>query len=271
MDNIPDMIYFKDNKGRFTRINKAEAELLGVKDTEEAIGKSDFDYFPPKAGEAYQNDELELYATGKPLLGKVEEVRRQDGTALWVLTTKVPIKERDGSIAGLVGISKDMTERKQAEEALETDMAALREVVRAVSEGDLTKRGTTGDGTLGRIADSVNRMLDDIGRMLRQVKELGISVSTSAAEILAASEQIAEGSQRQTDEVTTTSVSVEEMAASMGQVSRHAEAAADAARRAYEMAERGEASVLNTAEAMSRIENAVQSTAEKMHMLTRSS
>src|SRR5262249_30801694 len=106
---------------------------------------------------------------------------------------------------------------------------------------------------------------------LRQVKELGISVSTSAAEILAASEQIAEGSQRQTDEVTTTSVSVEEMAASMGQVSRHAEAAADAARRAYEMAERGEASVLNTAEAMSRIESAVQSTAEKMHMLTRSS
>jgi PAS domain S-box-containing protein len=271
MDNIPDLIYFKDNAGRFTRINKAEAELLGVRDPEDAIGKTDFDFFPPTAGKSYQNDEIELYATGKPLLDKVEEVKRRDGTPLWVLTTKVPIKERDGSISGLVGISKDITERKQAEEALETNMAALREVVRAVSEGDLTKRGTTGDDTLGRIANSVNRMLDDIGRMLRQVKELGISVSTSAAEILAASEQIAEGSQRQTDEVTTTSVSVEEMAASMGQVSRHAEAAADAARRAYEMAERGEKSVLNTAEAMSRIENAVQSTAEKMHMLTRSS
>jgi twitching motility protein PilJ len=98
-----------------------------------------------------------------------------------------------------------------------------------------------------------------------------LSVSSSATEILAASEQIAVGSQRQADEVTNTSSAVEEMAASMSQVSRNAEASAESARRALGMAEHGEKSVVDTSVAMTRIDVAVQQTVEKMRLLAKRS
>ncbi|HZM88708.1 MAG TPA: methyl-accepting chemotaxis protein [Blastocatellia bacterium] len=164
-------------------------------------------------------------------------------------------------------------EKANSERLLETDQAmqsSLTEflnIVSSVSEGNLTTRGVAGDDTLGRLVQAVNKMLDNFGLMLTEVKQIGLSVSSSATEILAAAEQIAVGSQRQADEITNTSSAVEEMAASMTQVSRNAEASAEAARRALDMAEHGDKSVRDTSEAMSRIDSAVQQTSEKMRLL----
>jgi len=124
---------------------------------------------------------------------------------------------------------------------------------------------------LGDLTGSINKMLDNFSSMLTRVKQIGLSVTSSATEILAASEQIAAGSQRQADEITNTSSAVEEMAASMSQVSRNAEASAEAARRALDMAEHGDRSVRDTSEAMVRIDSAVQRTAEKMKLLAKRS
>lgn len=156
---------------------------------------------------------------------------------------------------------------RETEQATQGSLAEFLSIVSAVSEGNLTSRGTESEDTLGKIVHAVNRMLDNFGSMLTEVKQIGLSVSSSATEILAAAEQIAVGSQRQADEVTNTSSAVEEMAASMNQVSRNAEASAEAARRALEMAEHGDKSVRDTSEAMSRIDSAVQQTAEKMRLL----
>jgi twitching motility protein PilJ len=141
------------------------------------------------------------------------------------------------------------------------------QVVSLVSEGDLTVRGVGGNDTLGKIAASVNEMLEKFGSMLNRVKQIALSVSSSATEILAASEQIAGGAGRQADEITNTSSTVEERAASMSQVSRNAEASASAARQAISMAEIGEKSVHDTFQAMSRISQAVQATSERMKLL----
>lgn len=125
MDNIPDTIYFKDTASRFTRINKAQARVLGVSDPKEAIGKTDFDFFTPEhAQEAYE-DEQEIVKSGQPLIGKVERIRRADGQFRWVSATKVPIVDEEGWVIGTVGISRDITERVQAEEALERRAAQL--------------------------------------------------------------------------------------------------------------------------------------------------
>jgi PAS domain S-box-containing protein len=167
----------------------------------------------------------------------------------------------------ILSMFRDITERRQAERALEASLNNFASFVSVVSEGDLLKRGEEGDQALGRVNQSVNRMLDNFAAMLTEVKQIGLSVSSSATEILAAAEQIAVGSQRQADEVTNTSTAVEEMAASMSQVSRNAESSAEAARRALEMAEHGDRSVRDTSEAMSRIDEAVQQTAEKMRLL----
>jgi methyl-accepting chemotaxis protein len=105
--------------------------------------------------------------------------------------------------------------------------------------------------------------------MLAQVKQIALAVSSNATQIQAAAEQIAVGSERQTHEVTSTASSVEEMAASMSQVSRNAEATAGAARRALTTAERGDLSVRDTSEAMFRINGAVLQTADKMRLLAK--
>jgi methyl-accepting chemotaxis protein PixJ len=157
-------------------------------------------------------------------------------------------------------------ETKQKDE-LEKNLADFLKAVQPVSRGDLTLRAREGDDPVGRVARIVNKMLDDFTGMIVQVKRMGLSVSSSATEILAAAEQIAAGAQRQAEEITKNSSAVEEMAASMTQVSRNAEMSAEAARRALGRAEHGDRAMADTAEAMRRINAAVQQTSGKMQSL----
>jgi len=118
MENIPDHIYFKDRESRFLRINKAQARYMGLTDPQEAVGKSDTDFFPPELATAFRADEEQIVQTGYPLINKVEQVRGPDDRLDWVLTTKVPFYDRDGRVVGLVGVSMDITEQKEIEEEL---------------------------------------------------------------------------------------------------------------------------------------------------------
>ena len=209
------------------------------------------------------------------LLSATEEVRAGNLDARVYITTHDELEkvaqgfnEMMDRLAEMVRNEKAQNERLlQTDHAMQRSLTEFLEIVSSVSEGNLTKRGPEGDDTLGKLVQSVNKMLDDFSLMLTEVKQIGLSVSSSATEILAAAEQIAVGSQRQADEITNTSSAVEEMAASMNQVSRNSEASADAARRALEMAEHGDKSVRDTSEAMSRIDSAVQQTSEKMRLL----
>ena len=128
MDNIPDAIYFKDTASRFTRINKAEAHLLGVKDPEEVVGKTDFDYFAEEHARDAFADEQKIMKIEQALISKVEKSERPDGYFVWHSTTKVPIKDKEGRVIGTVGISRDITERKQLEEELKQASAAIAEI-----------------------------------------------------------------------------------------------------------------------------------------------
>ena len=211
----------------------------------------------------------------KQLLAATEEVRAGNLDARLNITTHDELEgvaegfnEMMDRLGEMVRNEKEHNERLlQTDQAMQKSLTEFLEIVSSVSEGNLTKRGPEGEDALGKLVQAVNKMLDDFGLMLTEVKQIGLSVSSSATEILAAAEQIAVGSQRQADEITNTSSAVEEMAASMTQVSRNAEASADAARRALEMAEHGDKSVRNTSEAMTRIDSAVQQTSEKMRLL----
>lgn len=118
MDNFPHTIYFKDKESRFTRINKAQAVVLGIDDPADAIGKTDFDYFTQQhAADAYK-DEQRILKTGEQLIGKTERIRTANGGYIWVSATKIPIRNHNGEITGLVGISIDVTEKYLAEQKL---------------------------------------------------------------------------------------------------------------------------------------------------------
>jgi PAS domain S-box-containing protein len=113
MNNLPDYIYFKDADSRFISINQALARHLGLKHPDEAVGKSDADFFPAHLARQKLADEQCLLANGTPILGLEEKSDTASG-AKWVSSTKVPIRGSDGKIIGLVGISRDITERKQS-------------------------------------------------------------------------------------------------------------------------------------------------------------
>ena len=116
MDNIPDTIYFKDVKSRFTRVNKAQARVLGIHDPKSAIGKMDHDFFDQQHARKAYADEQKIIRTKQPMVDKIENLRMSDGQYHWVTATKVPIINKKDQVIGLVGISRDITERKHAEE-----------------------------------------------------------------------------------------------------------------------------------------------------------
>jgi len=108
IENIPYNIYFKDINSKFTRINSNQARILGIKNTEDAVGKSDFDFFD-HAQLAY-DDERKIIENGIPLIDVVEQIKDSSKKAMWVSTSKLPIYDRNGQIVGIVGITKDITQ-----------------------------------------------------------------------------------------------------------------------------------------------------------------
>jgi PAS domain S-box-containing protein len=132
METVPDCIYFKDLNSRFTRTNRSHALRMGVSDPAEEIGKSDFDFFSEEQARIRHEQEQEIIRTGQPTLN-AEEI---DDQGRWTLATKMPLRDEHGNIIGTFGISRDITERKQAEEALErraAQLALLNEVGRKIA------------------------------------------------------------------------------------------------------------------------------------------
>lgn len=129
MNNTSDYIYFKDDACRFTRINRAHAELLGLGDPEEAVGKTDLDFFPEEAAQRYLVRDQEILTTRQPVIDKVDVVRGADGRDRWMSTSKLPIIDDAGKVTGLVGISRDITKRVRAEQALRKSEEGYRQLV----------------------------------------------------------------------------------------------------------------------------------------------
>ena len=264
MDNIPDLIFFKDRDARFTRVNGAWAQAFGLKSAQAVAGRTGAEVLPPELAKAAEADERKVLSAGEALLGKVEHEPRR---GRFYLTTKVPTRDAQGRVSGLVGIAKDITERKQLEDRMEEDLRTLLAVVSELERGDLRRRTPESDDTLGRIGRSVNSMIEAFSRTLAGVRDAAVAVSASSTEILAAATQIARGAERGREEVHQTSAAVEEMAASMRLVSRDAAASAQAAGQVLNHVREGEQAVGETFDGMVRIDGAVADTARKMKSL----
>ncbi len=135
IDNMPDYIYVKDDESRFVVANRALADLVGAKNPEDLLGKADFDYFPRELATAFYSDERGILQSGQPLVNQEEMSMDAEGNARWTATSKVPLRNRQGETIGIIGIGRDITVGKQAEEALRQSETSFRSVVEGAPYG----------------------------------------------------------------------------------------------------------------------------------------
>jgi PAS domain S-box-containing protein len=140
VDNLPVAVYLKDTAGRKTLANPEDLRNCGVTSETEIRGKTDFEVFPPEQAAAFNADDQQVLK-GQTVLNREEMLIQPDGTRRWLLTSKVPLRNAAGEIAGLIGIGLDITERK----AIET---AHDQLAAAVEQSTETIVITNPDGTI---------------------------------------------------------------------------------------------------------------------------
>jgi len=118
IDNMPDFIYIKDVKSRFVVANKKIAQVHGISSPMRMAGKTDFDFYPRELANKYFWNEQDIMSTGKPLINIEEQSLDENGEIIYLSTTKIPLRDSTGKSIGLVGIGRDITSRKKAEEQL---------------------------------------------------------------------------------------------------------------------------------------------------------
>jgi PAS domain S-box-containing protein len=166
MDNTPDHIYFKDAECRFIMLSRAHLASFGLNDPADAIGKTDFDFFTEEHARPAFEDEQEIMRTGQPIVGLEEKETYLGGDAAWVSTTKLARLDAQGRTVGTLGISRDITLRKRAEETLRESEEKYRTLVEKANEAIYIAQ----DGAIvfanRRMADLVGVAIGDLeGRL----------------------------------------------------------------------------------------------------------
>jgi two-component system cell cycle sensor histidine kinase/response regulator CckA len=136
IDNLPSGIFVKDSDYRKTLVNSQHAERvaahlgrLDIDSPEDILGKTDFEVYPKELAQEYFEDDRRVVRDGESILNREETVINADGRRIWFLMSKVPLRDKDGKIMGLVGISNEITQQKEAEEAAKRERILLRTVI----------------------------------------------------------------------------------------------------------------------------------------------
>jgi len=125
MDAIPDIILVKDRAGHCVVNNRAHREILNLQGVSEMEGRSSYDFFPESLAQQFREEDKFVVETGIPILNRERGHTDEDGKLLWFSTTKVPLRSGPGGIDGVVCVTTDITERKEAEDELRLTAAQL--------------------------------------------------------------------------------------------------------------------------------------------------
>ena len=167
LGNMSDMVWLKDKEGRFIVVNPAYAEACGQSAPEGLVGKTDFDIWPGALARRHRRDDEKVMKTAKRRT-VVEPMAERDGRQRWIETIKTPIYDDEGTLWGMVGIARDITERCQQEEQIREANVMLRTLTGKLAE--------TEERQLKMIArelhDQIGQNLNAIALNLNRVKSL---------------------------------------------------------------------------------------------------
>jgi PAS domain S-box-containing protein len=128
IDNVPDFMYVKDTQGRFVIANVHSARVMGANSPEELLGKTDFDFYPRELAVAFDADEQAVIGSGEPLFNREEKSVDGEGNTIYILTTKVPLRDTNGRVTGVAGIGRDISDRRKMENTLREAERRYREI-----------------------------------------------------------------------------------------------------------------------------------------------
>ncbi|MBK7213821.1 MAG: PAS domain S-box protein [Bacteroidales bacterium] len=190
INNIPDPIYFKDLEGRKTLLNNAEAQLLGVAGIEDAIGKTDADFYSKEIVEQTLAEDQEVIETRQPILNREACLVTPSGEKKWLIGNKLPQLDADGNVIGLVGISHDITQRKRNEEETRQNAEKYRAIFNSFLDlyyrSDVQGRilelspsvkklsGYDPEELIGKTVDLVYADIESRNRMVKLLQQKGV-------------------------------------------------------------------------------------------------
>jgi two-component system sensor histidine kinase/response regulator len=196
MDNLPDHIYFKDRESRFIRINKSLAKFFDMSDPSLAVGKSDFDFFSKEHAQPAFDDEQNIIRTGE-ILNLEEKETHDDRPETWVSTIKLPLSDKKGNIVGTFGISRDVTNRKVAEEVIKLKNELL-QTINAEKDKFFSIIAHDLRGPMGAFLSATQILTEEIQVMtMEEIKEITEDMKNSAANIYSLLENLLEWSRMQ--------------------------------------------------------------------------
>jgi len=124
-DNVPDSIFAKDAEGRYLFTNKAFAKLHGVQSPDDLLGRTAFDLLPKEKASALHAEDLQVMKSRGEILESERTAVEADGKVKWLRTTKVPLIDANEHVVGIVGLHRDITQRREAEHRLRQSEANL--------------------------------------------------------------------------------------------------------------------------------------------------
>ncbi len=171
LENVPDLVYFKDRDSRFIAVSRSKAIRHGLMPAE-MVGKSDADFFSPQHAEWARADEESIMNTGTPVLGKLEKITWPDGRQTWATSSKLPLRDEHGEVIGTFGLSNDVTKSKQLELELEK---AHKDLVDASRVAGMAEVATGVLHNVGNVLTSLNVSASTLTTGLRESKAASLA------------------------------------------------------------------------------------------------
>ncbi|HHH36131.1 MAG TPA: EAL domain-containing protein [Gammaproteobacteria bacterium] len=159
LDTIPVRVFWKDRELRYLGCNRNFARDAGMDSPREIVGKDDFQLAWREQAERYRSDDRQVIESGQARFNFEEPQTTPDGRRLWLRTSKIPLTDMDGSIIGVLGTYEDITEQKEAEQALKRETAEKERIERALVEVANAVSSSTGTEFFRILVQNLHRTL----------------------------------------------------------------------------------------------------------------